>query len=51
VERCELDPSGSGKEPVAGVYEDANEASGSIRGGVFLDLLSDLISQEGLISL
>jgi hypothetical protein len=34
---CELDVSGSGKEPVAGTWEQGNEHSGSIKGRDFLD--------------
>jgi hypothetical protein len=41
VGRCELDASGSGQGPVAGCCEHGNEPSGSIKGGEFLDSLSD----------
>jgi hypothetical protein len=36
-----MDESGSGKGPVAGCCEHSNEPSGSIKGGEFLDKLSD----------
>jgi hypothetical protein len=36
-----LDSSGSGQGPVAGPCENGNESSGSIKGGEFLDYLSD----------
>jgi hypothetical protein len=35
------DASGSGQGTVAGSCEHSNEASGSIKGGEFLDLCSD----------
>jgi hypothetical protein len=38
---CGLDSSGSGYGPVAGCCENGNEPSGSIKGGEFLDSLSD----------
>jgi hypothetical protein len=37
----ELDSSGSGQRPVAGSCEHRIETSGSIKGGEFLDYLSD----------
>jgi hypothetical protein len=36
-----LDSSGSGQGPVAGCCEHGNEPSGSIKGGEFLDQLSE----------
>jgi hypothetical protein len=43
VQSCGLDASGSGYEPVGGCCEHGNEPepAGSIKGGEFLDLLSD----------
>jgi hypothetical protein len=41
VGSCRLDVYGSGQEPVAGTCEHVNEYSGSIKGGEFLDYLSD----------
>jgi hypothetical protein len=41
VGRCGLDVSGSGMGPVAGSCEHGNETLTSIKGGEFLDLLSD----------
>jgi hypothetical protein len=41
VGRCGLDACGLGQGPVAGSSERDNEPSGSIKGGEFLDLLSD----------
>jgi hypothetical protein len=39
--RCELDSSGPGLEQVAGSRVHGDELSGSIKGGEFLDKLSD----------
>jgi hypothetical protein len=39
--RCGLDSTGAGYGPVAGSCEYGNEPSGSIKGGEFLDWLSD----------
>jgi len=41
VRRCGLDASGSGQETVAGSCEHSNEPSGSIKGGEFLDQVSN----------
>jgi len=41
VGRCGLDASGSRQVPVVGYCEHGNEHSGSIKGGEFLDQLSD----------
>jgi hypothetical protein len=41
VGRCGLDASGSRQKPVAGSCEHGNESSGSVKGGEFLDYLSD----------
>jgi hypothetical protein len=41
VGRCGLDSSGSGQVPVAGSCEHCNESSDSIKGGEFLDQLTD----------
>jgi hypothetical protein len=41
VERCELDSSDSGCEPVAGSSEQGNEPSDSLKGGKFLEQLRD----------
>jgi hypothetical protein len=41
VGRCGLDASGSGQAPVRGFFEQGDENSGSIKGGYFLDKLSD----------
>jgi hypothetical protein len=41
VERYELDAPDSGYSPGAGFCEHDNEPSGSIKGGKFLDYLSD----------
>jgi hypothetical protein len=41
VERCGLNSSGSGYGPVEGCCVHGNEPSGSIKGGEFLDSLSD----------
>jgi hypothetical protein len=41
VEICGLDASGSGWETVAGSCEHSNEPSGSIKGGEFLDQVSN----------
>jgi hypothetical protein len=41
VGRYGPDSSGSGQGPVVGSYEHGNETSGSIKGGTFLDKLSD----------
>jgi hypothetical protein len=37
MESCRLDSCGSGKGPVVGFCEHANELSGSMKGGEFLD--------------
>jgi hypothetical protein len=39
--RCGLDSSGSGGGPVTGSCEHGNESWSSIKGGKFLDCLSD----------
>jgi hypothetical protein len=41
VGKCGLDASGSGLGPVAGCYKDGNEPSGTVKGGEFLEYLSD----------
>jgi hypothetical protein len=41
VESCGLDSYGLGQRPVAGSWGHGNERSGSIKGGEFLDYLSD----------
>jgi hypothetical protein len=41
VKDCGLDSSGSGWRPVAGRCEHGNEPSDSIKGGEFVDWLSD----------
>jgi len=41
VGRCGLDASGSGQGPVVGCCEHGNETSGSVKGGEFLDKLSN----------
>jgi hypothetical protein len=41
VERCELDECGSGYEPVADSSKYDYEFSGPIKGGEFLEKLSD----------
>jgi hypothetical protein len=41
VAECGLNSSGSGQGPVAGCCEHGNELPGSIKGGEFLDWLSD----------
>jgi hypothetical protein len=41
VENCGLDVSGSGQGPMEGSCEHLNERPGSIKGGKFLDYLSD----------
>jgi hypothetical protein len=41
VGKYELDPSGSGEGLVAGCYDHANESSGFMKFGVFLDYLND----------
>jgi hypothetical protein len=41
VGRCGVDSSGSGEGPLADCCEHGNETSGSIKGGEFLDYLSD----------
>jgi hypothetical protein len=41
VERCGLDACDSEQGPVVGCCENVNELSGSIKGGKFLDYLSD----------
>jgi hypothetical protein len=41
VGRCGLDASASGQGPVTGCCEHGNEPSGSIKGGEFLDKMSD----------
>jgi hypothetical protein len=41
VGRCGLDSSGSGQGPVVGSCEHGNYPSGSIKGGEFLDYVSD----------
>jgi hypothetical protein len=41
VGRCGLDASGSKSGPVAEFCEHGTESSGCIKGGEFLDLLSD----------
>jgi hypothetical protein len=41
VGRCGMNVSGSGQELVAGSCEYDNERLGSIKGGIFLDYLSD----------
>jgi hypothetical protein len=38
---CGLDISGSGQGPVAGCCEHGDEPSGSVKGAIFLDQLSD----------
>jgi hypothetical protein len=38
---CGVDSSDSGQGRVAGCCEHGNEPSGSVKGGVFLDYLSD----------
>jgi hypothetical protein len=38
---CELDSSGLGNDPAAGSCENGNEPSGSIKGGKFLEWLSN----------
>jgi len=43
VGRCGLDASGSGQEPEAGSCEHGNEPLGSMKGGEFLDGLSDYL--------
>jgi hypothetical protein len=48
VGRCGPDSSGLGQGPVVGYYEDGYEPSGSIKGEVFRNRLSDLASREGL---
>jgi hypothetical protein len=48
VERCGLNACGSGLGAVAGSCEHGNEPSGYIKYEEFLELLSDLASQEGL---
>jgi hypothetical protein len=49
VGRCELESSGAGCGPVAGCFEHDDKPSGFIKGGKFLDQLSDLASQERLL--
>jgi hypothetical protein len=39
--KCGLDSSGLGQEPVAACCEHGNEPSGSLKGRIFLDYLSD----------
>jgi hypothetical protein len=54
VGSCEVDASGSGYRPVADSCEHGNEPSGSIKGGNFLEQLSDyqLLKQDSpLVSL
>jgi hypothetical protein len=41
VRKCGLVASGLGQGPVAGCCEHGNELSGSIKGGEFIDYLSD----------
>jgi hypothetical protein len=41
VGKCGLNPSSSGEGPVAGPYKHGNESLGSIKGGEFLDHMSD----------
>jgi hypothetical protein len=41
VGRCGLDSFGSGQGPIAGCCEHGNELPGSIKGGEFLDLLTN----------
>jgi hypothetical protein len=37
TEGCELNPSGSGQEPIAGLSKNGDELCGCIRGGEFLE--------------
>jgi len=41
VGRCGVDSSGSGQGPVTGSSGHSNEPSGSIKGGKYLDWMSD----------
>jgi hypothetical protein len=41
VRSCELELSVSGKRPVAGFCEQSNEPLDSIKGGAYIELLSD----------
>jgi hypothetical protein len=46
---CELDSSGSGQGPVVGSCEHDSEPSGSVKGGEFLNWVSDCsFVKEGL---
>jgi hypothetical protein len=49
--RIILDVSGLELGPLVGSFKHGNEPFGSIKGGEFLDSVSDLASQEGFCSI